>query len=69
MDAYDLRPETKEERDKASIINDHREYIIKIDEKNKYLLRLELKQKIFNSLFLQKNKWVIIIKLLWIYQQ
>ena len=45
MDVYDFRPETQEERDKASIINDHREYIIKIDEKNKYLLRLELKQK------------------------
>ena len=45
MDNYDLRQETREEGVKSSIINDHREYTIKIDEKNKYLLRLELKQK------------------------
>ena len=45
MDNYDYRQETPQEGVEAPIINDHREYTIKIDEKNNYLLRLELKQK------------------------
>ena len=45
MDDYDFKQETPKDGAEAPIINDHREYTIKIDEKSNYLLRLELKQK------------------------
>ena len=45
MDNFDPIQETPRERVEAPIISDHREYIIKIDEKTKYLLRLELKDE------------------------
>ena len=45
MEDFNLKQETPPEGVEVPIINDHREYIIKIDEKNKYILRLELKDK------------------------
>ena len=45
MEDFNLKQETPLEGVNALIINDHREYTIKIDEKTKYMLRLELKDK------------------------
>ena len=45
MEDFNLIQETPQERPEAPIISDHREYTIKIDEKTKYILRLELKDK------------------------
>ena len=45
MEDFNLKQETPLEGVNAPIINDHREYILKFDEKTKYTLRLELKDK------------------------
>ena len=45
MEDYDYRQQTPKERVETPILSDHREYTIKINEKDKYLLILELKQK------------------------
>ena len=45
MEDFNLKQETPPEGVNAPIINDHREYILRFDEKTKYILRLELKDK------------------------
>ena len=45
MEDFNLKQETRLEGVNAPIINDHREYILKFDEKTKYIFRLELKDK------------------------
>ena len=45
MEDFDLKQETHPEGIESPIIIEHREYKIKIDDKSKYILRLELKDK------------------------